>query len=282
MAIFNYNQDVSVRDEPDLYLQHWGKEDCVPGHAVGPGVRDVYKIHFVHKGKGTLKVADQSFSLSAGQAFLIYPHIVTYYEADEADPWTYSWIGFYGIEAANAIANTVLTPASPVFLMDVRLMPGLYEQLNEAASYEGSGSLRLKVLMYDFLSVLVDSNPLSAVSNRVPKKQDVYVHQGLEFIHSHYCEDISVKQLAALLGLDRKYLSAIFKEAVGVPPQQYLLNYRMDKACELLGKGLYSVGEVSRSVGYQDALLFSRMFKKVKGIPPKSFMSILNINDINP
>lgn len=282
MAIFKYNQDISVRDEPDLYLQHWGKEDCVPGHAVGPGVRDVYKIHFVHKGKGTLKVGDRNFVLSAGQAFLIYPHVVTYYEADEADPWTYSWMGFYGIEAASAIAKTALSPASPVFLMDVRLMPGLYEQLTEAASHEGSGSLRLKVLMYDFLAVLVDSNPLSAVSNNVPKKQDAYVHQGLEFIHSHYCENISVKQLAALLGLDRKYLSSIFKEAVGVPPQQYLLNYRMDKACELLSKGLYSVGEVARSVGYHDALLFSRMFKKVKGMPPKSFINIVNINDINP
>lgn len=282
MAIFKYNQEISGRNEPDLYLQHWGKEDCVSGHTVGPGVRDVYKIHFIHKGKGIFKVGEQTFSLSAGQAFLIYPHIVTYYEADEVDPWTYSWIGFYGVEAANALSKTALSPDSPVFVMDVRLMPGLYEQLTEAASHEGSGSLRLQVLMYDFLSVLVDSNPLSATSNAVPKKQDAYVHQGLEFIHAHYCEDISVKQLAALLGLDRKYLSAIFKEAVGMPPQQYLLNHRMDKACELLRKGLYSVGEVARSVGYQDALLFSRMFKKVKGVAPKSYVTLLNKYDINP
>ncbi|MDG0809234.1 helix-turn-helix domain-containing protein [Cohnella rhizosphaerae] len=45
----------------------------------------------------------------------------------------------------------------------------------------------------------------------------------------------------------------------------------MERAGELLRKGHYTVGEVARSVGYRDALLFSKMFKKLKGVPPKQY-----------
>lgn len=278
MAIFQYNPERPLQKEPELYLQYWGKEDCVPGHTVGPGVRDIYKVHFIHKGTGIVQVGEQIFSLSAGQAFLIFPDVVTYYEADANDPWTYSWLGFYGTQAANALELTSLSPETPVFPMDVRVMPGLYDRLTEAASHENSAAMRLQAIIYEFMSVLIEAAPISAGVGALVKKQDTYVHQSMEFIRAHYSENMTVQQLSAYLGLDRKYLSALFKDSLGVPPQQYLLHYRIEKACELLSKGKYTVGEVSRSVGYQDPLLFSRMFKKVKGVSPKSYLSSKDIN----
>ncbi|MFD1957685.1 AraC family transcriptional regulator [Paenibacillus thailandensis] len=271
MALFHYNPDGPSRDNPAMYLHYWGKEDCVPGHAVGPLIRDHYKVHFVHKGIGRVRAGDSIYELTAGQGFFIYPHVVTYYEADRDEPWTYSWIGFQGDEVERALSRTSLTAERPVFPMDVRLMPALYERMSEIESDERSAGLYLQALLYEFLAVLTTVAPLHDTGRSHPRKQDVYVHQSLEFIHTHYGEDLSVSQLARTLGLDRKYLSAIFKASVGVPPQQYLLRYRMDKACELLAEGKYTVGEVARSVGYRDALLFSRMFRKAKGVPPKEY-----------
>lgn len=86
--------------------------------------------------------------------------------------------------------------------------------------------------------------------------------------------------MSASLKLDRKYLSALFKRTVGLPPQQYLLNFRIAKACELLAESSCTVGEIARSVGYQDPLLFSRMFKRVKGCSPKDYRSRHANNDI--
>ncbi|MNG24493.1 Arabinose operon regulatory protein [compost metagenome] len=82
---------------------------------------------------------------------------------------------------------------------------------------------------------------------------------------------MTIRQLSDYLGLDRKYVAALFREALGIPPQQYLLRYRMDKACELLRSTGLTVAETARSVGYKDALLFSRMFKKVIGVPPSRY-----------
>lgn len=282
MAKYNYNPERPFREDIELYLSFWGKESCVPGHAVGPGIRDLYKVHFIHKGTGILRVGDMQYDLSPGQAFLIYPHVVTYYEADHHDPWTYSWIGIQGTRAASILSRTRLTPEQPVFPMDLRFMPGLYDQLTEVFAQEGSHDLQYTGLLYEFFTLLLTLAPSSPTPVLTSKKQDGYIHQSMEFIHAHYSENMTVQQLASFLGLDRKYLSTLFKEALGVPPQQYLLQYRMEKAAELLGKGKYTVGEVARSVGYQDALLFSKMFKKAKGVSPKHLIPTSIYEDIVP
>lgn len=273
-AIFRYNPDRPFRESPELYLCYWGKERCAPLHSFGPGVRDIYKIHFVHAGRGIVRAEGVTHELTAGQAFLAYPERVIFYQADETDPWTYSWIGFCGDQAAEILSRTRLSPAAPVFPMDTRLMPQLYELLNEAEGNAATRDLRLQALLHEFLTLLVELTLASGQSapNRMQPK-DAYIHRCLDFLHGHYSEEITVGQLAAIVGLDRKYLSVLFKRATGIPPQQYLLNYRMEKACGLLRKGHYSIGEVARSVGYQDALLFSKMFKKTVGVSPSDYRS---------
>ncbi|WP_219835510.1 AraC family transcriptional regulator [Paenibacillus sp. R14(2021)] len=267
-----FNPERPYREDTDLELLYWGKEQCTPGNSVGPGIRECYKVHFVHDGFGTVTVGDRSYKLSAGEAFLIYPQVVTRYEADEAEPWTYSWMAFQGARMPDILAGTSLKPAEPVFAMDLKLMPGLYESLCDALQQGGSVDLRLTTLLYSFMVALVEAAPASADKHASVRKQDSYVHRSIAFIHAHFSENLTVAQLAALIGLDRKYFSVLFKEALGLPPQQYLLQYRMDRASDLLESGAYTVGEVARSVGYQDALLFSKMFKKVKGVSPKQLM----------
>jgi AraC-like DNA-binding protein len=271
-AIYQHNHGQPFRAEPDLHVMFWGKEDCVPGHSVGPGIRDVYKVHFVHRGKGLVLAGGNRYELTQGHAFFMYPGYVYAYEADREEPWSYSWVAFTGAHVESIMARTQITPKQPVFRMDWRLMPGLYDHLTQAASHENSHDLRLKSVMYDFLSVVVETAPLIESSAARASKQEQYVSKGRDFLHAHYGEDISIRQLASTLGLDRKYVSALFRDTMGMPPQQYLLHYRMDRACELLQTRKYTVSEVARSVGYQDVLLFSKMFKKVKGVSPSKYV----------
>ncbi|WP_438349357.1 AraC family transcriptional regulator [Paenibacillus sp. FA6] len=283
MAIFQYNPFRPTGNPFHLHLLFWGKEDCVPGHAVGPGVRDVYKIHFIHKGQGFVRVGTQTHKLVAGQGFLICPDVVYYYEADGEEPWTYSWIGFQGAEVPDIVKRTYLSPAQPVFSMDSRIMPTLYDQLSSAAVLASSAlDFRINAIFFEFLASWVEMTGMDSPLVTISSRQEGYVHQTLEFLHNHYSEDISLENHADNLGLDRKHLSSIFKKALDVPPRQYLLHYRMNKACELLSSGKFTVGEVARSVGYQDPLLFSRMFKKVIGIPPKHYQREHHKSDINP
>ncbi|THF78761.1 AraC family transcriptional regulator [Cohnella fermenti] len=268
---FYCNPDPEGEGANDLYITHWGKEDCAPLHSFGPGIRDVYKFHFVHTGRGIVRVEGKTYTLTAGQAFLIHPNVVIFYQADEHDPWTYSYCGFRGNLSEKWVSRTSLTPEQPVFSMDLQVMPYLYDLLTETLAHESSRDLRLNAVMYRFLTALIELLPAAKTAEGEARSQHVYVHRAMEYIHAHYGEALSVTQLAADLGLDRKYLSAIFKGAKGLPPQQYLLRYRMRKACRFLRDSTLSVGEIARSVGYADALLFSKMFKRTLGVSPSEF-----------
>ena len=82
----------------DISLIHTGKEHCPPGHICSMP-RDEFIIHFVLDGTGFYSAGGQTWSLTPGQMFVIYPNEPVTYGADEINPWTYAWIGFRGIRA---------------------------------------------------------------------------------------------------------------------------------------------------------------------------------------
>ncbi|WP_242856012.1 helix-turn-helix transcriptional regulator [Ruminiclostridium josui] len=78
-----------------------------------------------------------------------------------------------------------------------------------------------------------------------------------------------------MLGIDRRYLCRIFRKHTRNTPQDFIVNYRLEKAALLLSKHGYSVAEAGRSAGYDDIYNFSKMFKKKYGIPPSLYRSNL-------
>lgn len=88
----------------------------------------------------------------------------------------------------------------------------------------------------------------------------------LKYIESDYAQNIGVNDIADKLNIDRSYLFRLFKAVTGTSLKNYLLNYRMKKACDLLTHTDYPVSVIARSVGYEDALYFSRLFRSKRGI----------------
>ena len=82
-------------------------------------------------------------------------------------------------------------------------------------------------------------------------------------------ENVSIEEISKLLGLNRKYLSRIFKDAYGVTMQEYLIDRRLSEASKLLKTGC-SVEETAYLVGYNDPFGFSKAYKKRYGNSPSS------------
>ena len=85
---------------------------------------------------------------------------------------------------------------------------------------------------------------------------------------SRYYEDISMEDVARFVGISRKYLCRIFGQFLQLTPSQYLLQVRLDAACDLLRNSHICISDVARSVGYSDCLVFSRMFRTPPGSLP--------------
>ncbi|AGK95737.1 AraC family transcriptional regulator [Clostridium pasteurianum] len=254
----------------DIIVYQCGMEKCKPSYAFGPAVRDHFLIHFILEGKGTFRVKDKSYKLEKNQGFLIYPDTITYYEADKEEPWIYTWVGFKGIKAKNYLKLANLDEENPIFKYEEGdFIKNCFEDMRKASTLKNGKELRLQGLLSIFLSELIEKSPNSKIIDNNYK--EVYVKKTLDFIETNFSRDITVPEMAKNVGLNKNYFSSFFRENIGISPQQYLIKFRMNKACELMKNSTLTISDVSRSVGYNDPLGFSKIFKKTIGLSPKAY-----------
>ncbi|MNJ46090.1 Arabinose operon regulatory protein [compost metagenome] len=256
----------------DLHINQYGIEQCAPLHHHGPAVRDHYLIHFILEGCGRFEADGRTYLLGKGEAFLIYPGTVTYYEADQQSPWHYCWVGFQGVQAGHFLHQAGLSVNSPILSrIDPSVAHRYIAQMHDSKGLAYGRELLLNSLLYALFAHMIELNPHQELKDSRTDRRDFYVQKVLDFVGINYANQISIAQIAAFVGLDRSYLCSIFKERTHSSLQQYLIQYRIGKACELMNNRLLSIGDIARSVGYEDPLLFSKIFKKAKGLSPKHY-----------
>jgi len=257
----------------DLNLFYCGEEDCSPNHFWGPSVRDHFLIHYIVSGKGTFEYQGKKYSLGRGQGFLISPYKLSFYQADSRDPWTYKWIGFNGVNAQVYLERANLTIDQPVFTYDRdSKLAGYIDGMIDAQMLPKSRDLVHKSLLYSFLACLIENSSTDEKASYKNRNiSDFYVKKAVEFINMNYSRKMSIEEMTKFLGLSRKYFSKIFKGITNTTPKEYLMNYRVNKACELMSEHSLSISNIARSVGYDDPLLFSKIFKKIKGFSPREY-----------
>lgn len=253
----------------DAMIYTCGYETCKPSHSYGPVVRSGYLIHYILGGKGIYKTDGRIYQLSEGDAFLIRPNTLIYYEADRYHPWTYTWIGFQGLKMDEYFKRTSLLE-TPCFHYDrddrVRLC---HEKMFEAYNLPENRDLMMNSILYEYLYLLASKFPRKSIP---PKEKKIsYVEEALRHIEANYAHSVNIQVIADHLNIERTYLYRLFKDITGVSPQEYLLDYRIRRACSLLKETDLPVSDIARSVGYGDALYFSRLFKQKKGSPPSEY-----------
>lgn len=90
----------------------------------------------------------------------------------------------------------------------------------------------------------------------------------LDFIAQHYAEPLTLDALAEQVNEKAGHVSYLFYKYKNIRPIDYLINYRVRIATELLRSGDYTVTQAAHEVGYRDACYFSRIYKKRMGFPP--------------
>ena len=92
-----------------------------------------------------------------------------------------------------------------------------------------------------------------------------------EYVKKNYTEDIYLDLLAEKLNITKTYLSAYFKNKTGVNLSDYINNYRIKIAIELLESTPMKVQEIGAKVGFQNINTFIRLFKKYTGNAPGEY-----------
>jgi AraC family transcriptional regulator len=94
----------------------------------------------------------------------------------------------------------------------------------------------------------------------------------VEYVEEHLDAGPTLEQLAAIARLSPNYFAWQFKRATGLPPHQYVLARRVERAKQLLQTGSdFSLAEVAASAGFSDQSQFSHHFKRLVGVTPGQF-----------
>ncbi len=260
----------------DLRFYEIGHQKCEPDYGYGPIIRDKYILHYIINGKGHLEIDGHMYPIRAKQAFIIPPGILGYYQADSKQPWEYIWIIFHGSKATEILKKAGLTRRSPVFTAKEdcsTLENNLFEILqNPFEEYFAVGKL------FEFYQQLINLSSHPANKEQQADTASLYVHMVTQYITEKYSEPIRIQEIANHCGLDRSYLSKLFKNATGLTPQKYLIQFRINRAKELLKNPNMPIQHVGYSVGYHDPLSFSKIFKQEVGLWPSEYRHQI-IND---
>ena len=98
--------------------------------------------------------------------------------------------------------------------------------------------------------------------------RDQNIGRALQKLHERPAHDWSLEELGKECGLSRSVLAERFAHLVGVPPIQYLAQWRIQLAASLLRSGKSSLAEIAERVGYGSEAALSRAFKRQVGIAP--------------
>ena len=103
------------------------------------------------------------------------------------------------------------------------------------------------------------------------KPQAKMIDEAIKWLQTHSAEKVTLGQLTAFMGYGPSRLGELFKARTGLPPLEWLIRHRIERACELLKDGDLSIVEIARRVGFDDPSFFGRVFRKRIGLTPGEY-----------
>ena len=255
----------------DLCLYEIGKQACPPSYSFGPIIRHHYIFHYLTAGQGRLRLGDQEYIIHAHEGFIIPPNTLAYYAADSEDPWDYVWIHLDGPKIPELFQNAEINGDSPVFIPNA--YPNPLGAIMQDLLVHHDRELYCIGKIYEFFDCVTQYSTCKQETQADLKL--TYIRKIIDFIYVKYSEPIHMDDIAHICGLDRSYMTKMFKHATGHTPQEYLNSHRMKQAKKLLKDSDLSVQDIAYSVGYGDTFTFSKAFKRSTGYSPSDYRQTL-------
>ena len=114
------------------------------------------------------------------------------------------------------------------------------------------------------------SSPTSSAQHAIQSTYDK-LKQALTHIQSHYMEEISVEQAAALCGFSASHFMKLFRQLTGSSFTQYLKQFRLEQAAGQLLRTDEKISAVAHGTGFQNLSYFTRAFAKQYGCSPAAY-----------
>lgn len=237
-----------------------------------PEGRNDYQLLYISSGKGHFyfKGSKDATIVTKGNMILFRPkepQVYYYYAVDKTEVY---WVHFTGSQVENILdhyglpknENVFFTGTSPDYQWIYKQMI-LELQLHRKNYEELSGMLLRHVLL--MINRYLDEG--KTAGNEVMNE----IERATHYFNENYNKPIKIEQYAEEHLMSTNWFIQSFKNITKVTPMQYILSLRITAAKGLLEKTDKNITEIADSVGYDNPLYFSRLFKKYTGLSPSEY-----------
>lgn len=241
------------------------------GHAYDPHWHDSYLIGFTESGVQQFRCRGKRNISTAGKVFFLEPGDIHDGDAPTEGGFTYRMLYLDAPWLEREIATLFEeAPANcqlgvPQLLFDD---PLLVQRIDDA--FQAIHGSDLKIVRQSAIDGLLDGltrrlqwRQRSALQPQLP----LVAQRARDYLHANLMQDIGLDDLARASGCDRFRLTRAFKQAFGLPPHAYLIQLRLARARQLLGRGL-APAEVAADLGFADQSHLGRWFRRAYGVTP--------------
>jgi AraC-like DNA-binding protein/quercetin dioxygenase-like cupin family protein len=252
-----------------------------PGWRVAPRV-PTYSIAFLCvSGAAQVRIGEQVYALRPGTIILSPPDVQQEVWNEASEPVWMHTVAFsarlYGLLDLPTIGGLPVEQRldDDRFAEVVEIVRQLVRELLERCPGYGlainAACLRLVALLWRNWSG-ANAEPSRVTGARVVDL--ARLEPVLQAIQSRYSEALTLEQMAGLVHLHPAYFSTVFHRATGLPPSQYLAQYRLRRAHDLLLSTDRSIREIAAVTGFRDPFYLSRAFRKATGVSPSEFRKV--------
>lgn len=251
-------------------LYQCGNNEIPAGGVLSIKPDDLFTLVYVNQGTGLLESNQLAYRIGPAQGFFAFPDVQ--YELRNVSDKTLdvTWLSFSGYLVENYLNRANISRPRPVFTDTEGEVGKKLGRLYVAAHKLPNRYCRMVSALYDIFSYLLDVNPTKQSDSYVDSA-DFFAVKAVDYIERNYTRNITVDEIATALGISRKHLYSIFNGILKISPKQYLIYYRIEKACTRLKSSMQSVLEISESVGYTNQFYFAKEFKRLTGMTPSEY-----------
>lgn len=236
-----------------------------------PRGRIDYQLIYVASGKAHFYFEDREELVTAGHMVLYRPREVqkyVYYGTDQTEVY---WVHFTGSDVKNILRQYGISDNMHIFYCGALLeYQSLFRLMIQELQMCREDYQELLAMLLRHILILIHrqmNNVKKADSGFMTEEIDLAV----SYFNEYYNTEICIEEYAASRHMSTSWFIRNFRKYTGFTPMQYILEIRISNAESLLEATEYNITEISRIVGYENPLYFSRLFKKSKGLSPSEY-----------
>lgn len=224
-------------------------------------------------GMGKVLIGQDHFVLKPQEGLLISPFVAHSYYPD--GNWQTAFLTFSGA-LASEIVNYLFPQKYSYLKLDHQVAYYLQHRYVDFQKDDDTTTALQSAIIYHFL-VLLHQRSLNKMTT-FPQKAIVQLL--VEYLRSHYTQKITNNTIQEVTKFSIAYTNKIFKNYYQMTPLQYLTDFRLRKAKELMiSSPQLQIQEIAESVGFEDVSHFIKLFREHNQITPYQFKKSHNCID---